>query len=294
LDVESHRRQVADAQAANDQSAEAVALMMLSQAFFEADRITEARQAYLRACQVAKAAADPHRIRLAQSAALMARGLELTATRPASQSAYRAFFSAGVILEELEDAGRAARTAAYAHARGIEEERIHPGRRSFDLPPADGGQSPDSRTSRRSARKHKQEEAEAGSPEKLSATISRIIGTDAVDPAIRDALAHRKRRAEARRILDTDPALARELCIGRPDLPRGYDDGGILDVNHVPAMFLTAFLAALPGFTPELAARVVEARAELGRFTLLSELVVYADVPEELAGELSDRLVFLG
>ena len=34
-------------------------------------------------------------------------------------------------------------------------------------------------------------------------------------------------------------------------------------------------------------------RAEFGGFTLLSELVVYADVPEELAEELSDRLVFL-
>ena len=126
-------------------------------------------------------------------------------------------------------------------------------------------------------------------PAELAAGDPSGSSTATVDPAVRDALAHRTRRAEARRILETDPALARELCIGRPDLPREYDDGGILDVNHVPA----DALAALPGFTPEVAARVVEAREECGGFTLLTELVVYADVPEELAEELADRLVFL-
>jgi hypothetical protein len=127
------------------------------------------------------------------------------------------------------------------------------------------------------------------SPAKLPPSTPSAPRPVAVDPAIRAALAHRERRAEARRILETDPALARELCIGRPDLPRQYDDGGILDVNHVSA----TFLAALPGFTPRLATRVVEVRRELDGFTLLSELVVYAGVPEGLAADLADRLVFL-
>ena len=126
-------------------------------------------------------------------------------------------------------------------------------------------------------------------PAELPAADAPGSSTPAIDPAVRDALAHRARRAEARRILDTDPALARELRIGRPDLPRQYEDGGILDVNHVPA---DAF-AALPGFTSELAARVVAARTECGGFTLIAELVAYADVPEDLAEELADRLVFL-
>lgn len=111
----------------------------------------------------------------------------------------------------------------------------------------------------------------------------------ALDPAIRQVLARRERRAEARRILETDPALARELCIGRPDLTRQYDDGGMVDVNHVPARFL----AELPGFTRPLADQVLEARTECGGFSLISELVVYGGVPEELAEELSDRLIFL-
>jgi hypothetical protein len=124
---------------------------------------------------------------------------------------------------------------------------------------------------------------------RLAAAARPGIGPAGVDPAIQEVLARRARRAEARRILETDPALARELYIGRPDLPRQYDDGGILDVNHVPEHTL----AELPGFTPELAARVVTARAECGGFTLLSELVVYGGVPEGLADDLSDRLVFL-
>ncbi|WP_460309016.1 hypothetical protein [Actinocorallia aurea] len=41
----------------------------------------------------------------------------------------------------------------------------------------------------------------------------------------------RQAREQAR-----DLVLARDLCIGRPDLPRYYDDGGLIDVNHVPAL----------------------------------------------------------
>jgi hypothetical protein len=40
----------------------------------------------------------------------------------------------------------------------------------------------------------------------------------------------------------SNPALARELTIGRPDLARDYDDGGLADVNHVPGRMLAAGL----------------------------------------------------
>jgi hypothetical protein len=40
--------------------------------------------------------------------------------------------------------------------------------------------------------------------------------------------------------------MAWELRIGRPDLPRVYDDGGLIDVNHVPPQVL----ATLPGCRP--------------------------------------------
>jgi hypothetical protein len=110
-----------------------------------------------------------------------------------------------------------------------------------------------------------------------------------VDPAIGEALERRQRRAEARGILERDPALARELRIGRPDLPRKFDDGGLIDVNHVPA----AILATLPGFTPELADRVIRVRDEHRAFTFVEELEAYANLPAGLADELAERLLFL-
>ena len=43
---------------------------------------------------------------------------------------------------------------------------------------------------------------------------------------------------------DKAPALAGELRIGRPDLPREYDDGSLVDVNRVPGAVLAAQLGA--------------------------------------------------
>src|SRR5690606_39982870 len=37
--------------------------------------------------------------------------------------------------------------------------------------------------------------------------------------------------------------LAKRLAIGRPDLPRQFDDGGLIDLNHAPEHVLTS----LPG-----------------------------------------------
>ncbi|QMU77449.1 helix-hairpin-helix domain-containing protein [Streptacidiphilus sp. PB12-B1b] len=110
-----------------------------------------------------------------------------------------------------------------------------------------------------------------------------------VDPAVAAALERRGRRNQARALLQRDPALARELRVGRPDLPRSFDDGGLVDVNHVPA----ETLAALPGVTAELAARIVRVRAERGGFALAEELAVCADVPEPLLADLSERLLYL-
>ncbi|QUQ66310.1 BTAD domain-containing putative transcriptional regulator [Kutzneria sp. CA-103260] len=109
------------------------------------------------------------------------------------------------------------------------------------------------------------------------------------DPAVAEAMAARSRRAEARRLLATDPALARELCIGRPDLPRRYDDGGLVDVNSVPEHVLSS----LDGFPPELAVRVVTDRDLVGGFTSVDDLVARGLLTSLAAGALRDRLVFI-
>ncbi|MEY9850222.1 hypothetical protein ABH940_007346 [Streptacidiphilus sp. BW17] len=109
------------------------------------------------------------------------------------------------------------------------------------------------------------------------------------EAVLADARARRELRVHARELLADDPGLARELRIGRPDLPRAYDDGGLADVNHVPA----PVLASLPGMTPDLARQIVETRESRGSFTCIQELEVFANLPDELAVELADRLLFL-
>ena len=95
-------------------------------------------------------------------------------------------------------------------------------------------------------------------------------------------------RDKARKLARKDPALARELRIGRPDLPREYDDGGLVDVNHVPADVLVSHLK----LTAEQAGKVVSVRDEIARFDGPSDLEAYAGLPPELVDELSDLMIF--
>ncbi|QFG25755.1 helix-hairpin-helix domain-containing protein [Actinomadura sp. WMMB 499] len=96
-------------------------------------------------------------------------------------------------------------------------------------------------------------------------------------------------REKARELAATDPGLAKELRIGRPDLPRQYNDGGLVDVNHAPA---TA-LELLPGITPELAEKIERVRAETGGFMSAEELSAVAGLPPDLTGDLVDHAVFI-
>jgi hypothetical protein len=112
----------------------------------------------------------------------------------------------------------------------------------------------------------------------------------ASDPAVAAALAARQRREQARAVAKGDPALARELSIGRPELPREFDDGGLVDVNHLPA---PVFVDRL-GLSASEAGRVVEARDHLGGFSSPAELAVYAELPETTVEAVRDRLLFLG
>lgn len=96
-------------------------------------------------------------------------------------------------------------------------------------------------------------------------------------------------REKARALASSDPGLAKELRIGRPDLPRQYNDGGLVDVNHAPARALTL----LPGITAELAAVIERVRAETGGFVSAEELSAVAGLPPSLTGDLADYAVFI-
>ncbi len=86
-----------------------------------------------------------------------------------------------------------------------------------------------------------------------------------------------------------DVVLARDLRIGRPDLPRHYDDGGLIDVNHVPAPVLTA----ITGVTPEMAEHIVQVRGQVVGFSSAEELAAVAALPPHLTPELREYGIFL-
>ena len=98
----------------------------------------------------------------------------------------------------------------------------------------------------------------------------------------------RARRAEARTLLAEDPALARELGVGRPDLGRGYDDGGLVDLNSAPAPVLASVL----GLEPVLAEAIVAARTRRGGvFYGVDELLIDIPLPPSVEGQLRERAV---
>jgi DNA uptake protein ComE-like DNA-binding protein len=106
------------------------------------------------------------------------------------------------------------------------------------------------------------------------------------DPAVAAALAARARREESRRIVATDPLLARELKIGRPDLSRTYDDGGLVDLNTAPPQAV----ADACGITLEAAQRIVDARTAAGiPFVQVEDAFTWTDVPVEMWDRIRDR-----
>jgi hypothetical protein len=97
-----------------------------------------------------------------------------------------------------------------------------------------------------------------------------------------------ERRKVARHLVSSDPALARDLKIGRPELARDYDDGGVVDVNHVPGRVLASAL----GLTLSEVKDVTAAREVLGRFSSAEELCAYTQLSPDRVDELRDLMIF--
>jgi hypothetical protein len=106
--------------------------------------------------------------------------------------------------------------------------------------------------------------------------------------AVAQAQGRIERRKDARHLVATNPSLARDLRIGRPDLPRDYDDGGLVDVNHVPA----AVMASPLGLSPAEVSDVLAARDKLGRFASADELCAYTSLAPDRVDELRDLMIF--
>ena len=95
-------------------------------------------------------------------------------------------------------------------------------------------------------------------------------------------------REQAQRIARTNPALAAEMGIGRPDRA-GAADAGLVDVNNAS---VTALLV-LPGVDGELATRMVEDRERVHGFSSLEDMGSLMELDGALVDGLRDRVVFL-
>ena len=122
----------------------------------------------------------------------------------------------------------------------------------------------------------------------LAIRRSLFFGDEQEDDAIVVAKERLRRRDESRRIVATDPRLAKELRIGRPDQLSPYDDGGLVDVNHVPA----EYLSAVGAIGPDLAKRIVQARDLVGGFDNRSDLEAVLGLDPCSLDDASDLLIF--
>ncbi len=95
-------------------------------------------------------------------------------------------------------------------------------------------------------------------------------------------------RDAARVIVVKNPRMADQLRIGRPDLPRQFDDGGLVDVNHVPLQVLVDL--GIPG---DLANRIVATRDAVGGYESLDDLEINLFVVPRSLDHLADRMVFI-
>lgn len=99
----------------------------------------------------------------------------------------------------------------------------------------------------------------------------------------------RRKQAEARALAGRDPHMARDLRIGRPDLPRHYDDGGLVDVNSAPVEVMAKWL----GLTPAQADQIAGARHQLGRFEQVEDLLNMAGLEPTAYDRVKDLVIVM-
>lgn len=117
------------------------------------------------------------------------------------------------------------------------------------------------------------------------ASVSCVSPPADTDPTIAAALAARARREEARQLANRDPLLARDLRIGRPDLPRTYDDGGLVDLNSAPP----ATIADICDLDTNTAEAIVAARTQRGGLLATDDIFTMAEIPLGAWNMIRDR-----
>jgi DNA uptake protein ComE-like DNA-binding protein len=110
-----------------------------------------------------------------------------------------------------------------------------------------------------------------------------LLDTSAVQQAEKEL----DRREYGRQLLKANPALARQVGVGRPDVS-GSDSFGLIDVNHAGQ----AGLMMLPGLSEEQVQKVLQYRNSGGFFVSAEDLAMYLDLPQTAIGALQDTAVF--
>jgi DNA uptake protein ComE-like DNA-binding protein len=119
-------------------------------------------------------------------------------------------------------------------------------------------------------------------PARLQVPVARLSSMEVVDRA-------RRLRDQARRTAEADPMLAKRLGIGRPDLPRQFDDGGLVDLNHAPL----PVLMSLPGVTERSARQIQDWVAQSGPFGSLGEVMLVIEISPTFEHHLREYCVFI-
>ncbi|HEX7745356.1 MAG TPA: BTAD domain-containing putative transcriptional regulator [Micromonosporaceae bacterium] len=97
------------------------------------------------------------------------------------------------------------------------------------------------------------------------------------------------RREHARYLLHHYPAARDELRIGRPDLPRRFDDGGLVDINAVAE----SAIMHLPGVAPHQRRQIAMDRSLGGPYRSIEELVARCRLGAVESDSLRPVLIFL-
>jgi len=108
-------------------------------------------------------------------------------------------------------------------------------------------------------------------------------------PGAAEELARRRQRDEYRGLVKRDVHLARTMGVGRPDLKRNFDDGGLLDLNALSFEALTTF----GQMSATEARQVVEARERRGRLSAVEDISAGAELQESFVLRLRQLAVFL-
>jgi DNA-binding SARP family transcriptional activator len=102
-----------------------------------------------------------------------------------------------------------------------------------------------------------------------------------------DSERQRALREQVQRFAAFDPIRALHLGVGRPDLMRGFDDGGLIDINHVPG----AELARHTGLSLPEAHRIVTDRMQRGPYHRADDLVLRGLVSAKALRRIAPRLI---